>query len=87
MPEIGRIITVGENSQKIEVKLDAVNKFVARQRARSFLRRNYPVASISLPDEHMTEETEQGTFTQFFPESIQAEEHSVFFIVTKRTSN
>ena len=87
MPEFGSITTVGSNTQRIEVKLKAVNKYVARQRARSFLRRHYPAASITLASGHTKSDTKQGTLSQFFPERIDADQHSIFLNVTTRGNN
>jgi len=85
MPKLISQQTQGGNGQKVEkwtIEVDAVNGFLAKQRARAYARRQAPTArNVFSPDQVGKGETEQSTFNQIFPESIQMERYRVEILV------
>jgi len=80
MPEIVKQQTVKSNGEKVElvgVRVDAVNEFVARQRARTYVRRKFPTTKNILTPELTEKNTKQSTFNDIIPERIEVEEHII----------
>lgn len=86
MPKIVKQQTLKSNGEKIEligVELDAVNEFIARQRARGFVRRNFPGAKNILTPELTESNTKQSTFNDIVPETFHADEHTIEVTVVR----
>ena len=80
MPEIISQQTVTTNGEKVEkfvVEVDAVNKFAARQRARGYMRRNFPSIKNVMTPELKSSNTKQSTFNDLMPDMIKAETHKI----------
>lgn len=67
----------------LTVEVDAANKFVAKQRARVFTRRQFPAARNVLSPEVEGSEPVQTTFSDLFPETIRRDTYRITLRVFK----
>ncbi|EGQ44215.1 MAG: hypothetical protein J07AB43_02740 [Candidatus Nanosalina sp. J07AB43] len=71
------------NIQTWVYEVDAVNEIVARNRVRSYARRNNPrVKNILEPKIDSVEDTEQGTLRQYFPNTFKLSRYEVKVVVS-----
>lgn len=80
MPEIISQETISANGDTVEkftVELDAVNEFAARQRARAYMRRNFPLIKNVISPEFKSSNTKQSTFNEIMPDRFRAETHRI----------
>lgn len=83
VPDIVSIQSVGENDLNITIRILAANNFVAKQRARLFIRRNYPSARNILSPNISGSEPVQTTFNDLFPETFNREQYEVSLVVKR----
>jgi cytochrome oxidase Cu insertion factor (SCO1/SenC/PrrC family) len=86
MPELIRQQTVsadGDKVEKLTVSVDAVNELVARQRARAYVRREFPLVKNILNPELDETNTIQSTFNDIVPEIFEREEHEIEIMVVR----
>lgn len=73
----------GYNLQQWIYEVDAVNEIIARNRVRSYVRRNNPrVKNILEPRIDSVENTEQGTIRQFFPDTFDLSRYQITVVVS-----
>lgn len=83
MPHIVNVQSRGRDILDVTVSVPAVNNIVARQRARTFIRRKYPTAKNILSPDIDSSETKQTTFNELFPESLHREDFRVDVVVVQ----
>lgn len=86
MSKLIRQQSIGGDGQNVEswvIEVNAVNEFVARQRARIFARWQDVTIKNILSPEIVSSEPVQTTFSDLFPESIRMETYRVEVIVVR----
>lgn len=81
MPKIVSQQTIDSNGDKIEkfgVEIEAANEFVARQRVRGYMRRQFPTIKNIMTPELTSQNTKQSTFNDIVPKTIEVKE----FVIT-----
>lgn len=79
-PRIRKQFTSGDRTE-LEIEVPAVNALVARQRARLFARREFPLAKNVFHPEVDDSIPRQTTFSEMFPESIAREDYRVTVVI------
>lgn len=87
MPKLVKQVSIGGNGDRVEkwgIEVVAVNKFVARQRARAYARRKAPNARNVFTPEVESSNSVQSTFNDLFPETLHQEEYTIEVTVVRK---